>query len=741
MSNENMNSKNYIDSSNQKYQDTNVVMSGNHKALQWLYTYEVNTGGIQVHSKSVNAYPGITGCTIPTLLTYGEKKYAKRLIEWLLCIQRSDGSFTDPEGIPYIFDTGQVLRGLISAKDIFPKVKDSIIRATEYLYSQMRENGICGFGSRYKGKIPETVHLYVLPPFIEAAKMLDKPDYLQAAENCINYYINHPDFLKLDSLTHFLAYELEALIDLNRSDLAIPLLQKIANMQALDGAVNARKGNEWICTPGLAQLAICWYKVGMIDSADKALEWLESHQLSSGGFLGSYGYGASYFPTVEISWAVKFYLDAHFLRLKNFFKRYKDKFPESISPDDERVLSILSFIKDKDKVADIGCGNGRFLREIYSKYPNCELTGIDLSPELISNIKSLDIVTKVGTLENIPAEDNYFDVVYTVEAIEHSTNINIAVEELVRVTRPGGYIIIIDKHAEQWGRLKCPAWEQWSSKDKITKMLNRYCDNVTCKTVGYDGRKSEDGLMVIWSGQKRTRLSGSEWNSVLISSTAYERIINNIKCNKITEWEKELILNTDYNEKVLEIGSGTGEISLKLAQAGRKVTILDFNDENIDFTQRCAKSLGINIEAVCCDATSTLPFANNEFDTVWQSGLLEHFTKEERQSMLREWSRIARKKLISIVPNASSLPYRFGKIMQQECGEWKYGLETPILSLREEFEKVGLINIKEYSVATNQSLKFIRDKDVAKYLNDIFKLNYEDDNWNQGYLLVTIGYK
>ena len=72
------------------------------------------SGGIRVHSRHSGAYPEVTGYLVPTLLNYGEHNLARRFLRWLLCVQRVDGGFTSPEGKPHIFDTGQVLRGLIS---------------------------------------------------------------------------------------------------------------------------------------------------------------------------------------------------------------------------------------------------------------------------------------------------------------------------------------------------------------------------------------------------------------------------------------------------------------------------------------------------------------------------------------------------------------------------------------------------------------------------------------------------
>jgi hypothetical protein len=167
---------------------------------------------------------------------------------------------------------------------------------------------------RYSRSIPVSAHLYVLPALRDASTALQEPKYQEGADRCFEYYLEHRGALQIGTLTHFLGYELEALIDLGRTEAAIPVLGALRRLQREDGSVRGKGGVSWVCTPGLAQLAVCWYKTGDRVPADRAMSWLERHQMPSGGFLGSYGAGATYFPNVEISWAAKFYLDANLLR-------------------------------------------------------------------------------------------------------------------------------------------------------------------------------------------------------------------------------------------------------------------------------------------------------------------------------------------------------------------------------------------------------------------------------------------
>ena len=485
-------------------QAANPSMSAPESCLRWIRAQEMSTGGIRVHSQHARAYPEVTGYLIPTLLQYGERDLAERFTRWLIDSQRPDGGFNGSDGKPYVFDTGQALRGLLAGSALWPEALDTARRAADYLLGKMQDGGSGGFGERYGGEIPEAVHLYVLPPLVELSRRVDRPEYRRAAERCLDHYCGSDDLLRIGDLTHFLAYELEALIDLGRPAPAAAVLEALRGEQAPDGALRGREGARWVCTPGLAQTAICWYRLGQAKPADRALKWLDAHQQPSGGFLGSYGEDGTYFPAVELSWAAKFYLDAHRLRVLSFFERNEEIFPDTVAPDDGRTQLLAEVVQPGDRVLDVGCGKGRFLKAIRELRPGTTCAGVDISPALLRHVPE-GIAALPGSLEAIPCADDGFDVVFSVEAIEHSPNPEAAVAEMVRVTRPGGCIVIIDKHRGQWGRLECPSWERWPETTELQRRLELECEKVTVRPVGYNGRSPSDGLMVAWIGQKRLR--------------------------------------------------------------------------------------------------------------------------------------------------------------------------------------------------------------------------------------------
>ena len=48
-------------------------------------------------------------------------------------------------------------------------------------------------------------------------------------------------------------------------------------------------------------------------------------------------------------------------------------------------------------------------------------------------------------MELMPYPAETFDLVFAVEAIEHSSNLPAAMREILRVTRPGGTVVVNDK--------------------------------------------------------------------------------------------------------------------------------------------------------------------------------------------------------------------------------------------------------------------------------------------------------
>jgi polysaccharide pyruvyl transferase WcaK-like protein/ubiquinone/menaquinone biosynthesis C-methylase UbiE/glycosyltransferase involved in cell wall biosynthesis len=240
---------------------------------------------------------------------------------------------------------------------------------------------------------------------------------------------------------------------------------------------------------------------------------------------------------------------------------------------------------------------------------------------------------------------------------------------------------------------------------------------------------------------KKTKalLSDIEW-SRLYDRTLVDRIYKNIQSGNLSAQSTEMLRLSQENDRILEIGCGSGATTAYLSQNKRICTALDYQDESLILTKALCDKLGCHVHTVKADARTALPFEANEFDIAFQAGLLEHFDREERIEMLSLWRPCCRK-MVSLIPNAASLGYRMGKGLMEKSGTWRYGKEMPQYSLIREFEEAGYKVIDEYTVGEKNAVNFLPK---THYLREalekwFMEMDICGDNCGQGYLLVTIG--
>ncbi len=92
---------------------------------------------------------------------------------------------------------------------------------------------------------------------------------------------------------------------------------------------------------------------------------------------------------------------------------------------------------------DVGCGNGIFAEKLSSKL-NRKLPyyGVDFSIEQLKLVNT-DIILPVNSnAENLPFDDNQFDLVYSSEVIQNIEDISKIIPELFRVTKQNGLLAI-----------------------------------------------------------------------------------------------------------------------------------------------------------------------------------------------------------------------------------------------------------------------------------------------------------
>lgn len=92
-------------------------------------------------------------------------------------------------------------------------------------------------------------------------------------------------------------------------------------------------------------------------------------------------------------------------------------------------------------VLDIGCGSGEFARLAAAR--GARVSGLDAAEGMIAIARRLlpgDF--RVGAMEQLPWPDGAFDLVTGFNAFHMAADIRLALSEAIRVTRPGGQVVL-----------------------------------------------------------------------------------------------------------------------------------------------------------------------------------------------------------------------------------------------------------------------------------------------------------
>jgi len=102
------------------------------------------------------------------------------------------------------------------------------------------------------------------------------------------------------------------------------------------------------------------------------------------------------------------------------------------------ILKKLN-VRPTDRVLEIGCNRGMLLRKLQKQGINA--IGIDVNEKAVQK-KVVEEVYQMDA-ENLEFENDSFDKIYSVHTIEHIPNLKKAIDEMDRVLKPGGRIVLI----------------------------------------------------------------------------------------------------------------------------------------------------------------------------------------------------------------------------------------------------------------------------------------------------------
>lgn len=136
-------------------------------------------------------------------------------------------------------------------------------------------------------------------------------------------------------------------------------------------------------------------------------------------------------------------------RLESWAKWYSKVAPVK----GKRICTVLLNYKGKNaKLLDFGCGTGMALASMSQTFSS--VVGVDIADkevnaakEILRKIKSHGKILKYNG-KKLPFPNNYFDIVTSIEVIEHVENQNLYLKEAKRVLKPNGILHITT--ANKW---------------------------------------------------------------------------------------------------------------------------------------------------------------------------------------------------------------------------------------------------------------------------------------------------
>lgn len=153
----------------------------------------------------------------------------------------------------------------------------------------------------------------------------------------------------------------------------------------------------------------------------------------------------------------------------------------------EQTLALMN-LKPGERVLDLGCGAGwasRLLAEaVASPSTPGQVIGLDVSDEMIRRARAAstsydNLMFVVGSAQQIPWEENYFNKILSVESFYYYPDQERALAEMFRVLAPRGELYILinlyrdNPYTQRWvSELKVPV--QFRSEQEYVDLLKAH---------------------------------------------------------------------------------------------------------------------------------------------------------------------------------------------------------------------------------------------------------------------------
>lgn len=163
----------------------------------------------------------------------------------------------------------------------------------------------------------------------------------------------------------------------------------------------------------------------------------------------------------------------------------------------EAIGHFLLHLTPRIKIADLGAGEGLISQLLAQRAES--VVCVDNSPKMVEFGRELaerndlsNLVYKLGDIEDVPLDNQAFDLALLSQALHHAQHPQKAVEEAFRILKPGGQLVLIDLLEHDFEKARELYADVWLGFSENT--LYQYLKNAGFRQVKVDvvAREAEE---------------------------------------------------------------------------------------------------------------------------------------------------------------------------------------------------------------------------------------------------------
>jgi SAM-dependent methyltransferase len=118
----------------------------------------------------------------------------------------------------------------------------------------------------------------------------------------------------------------------------------------------------------------------------------------------------------------------------------------------ELVFEAIAEVRPQSYL-EVGCGPGELAARVQESL-GAEVIAIDISPRMVELSRKRGVDAREGDVQRLPFDDGEFDCAVAAWMLYHVPDVELALDELARVLRPGGRLVAVTNGLDHLGELR-----------------------------------------------------------------------------------------------------------------------------------------------------------------------------------------------------------------------------------------------------------------------------------------------